>query len=591
VFYKNLWLAIDPILQPRDLTWPPDIHLSYLLFNQKMDDRYETCKDTEESSQGSTPPSSPIVDVENLVSRAKSILSELEAFRDRLKTLRKEGEVDIAHYRAVLRSELASLEKLTQRPESESKNHVARSSNLPYMETIWSTAKGSLDTTALLKRVYFDIRIGDATAGIKPKSVRNSPSSKHKKSSQPIIIDAITDNGRLWTKVSLATNARLLFDLAKEGWVSENSDDDDDDDQGRLGDRGDDDPQIPLVKTAKQLSKAAKAFRAQTHIPKIQLVLPHIQLGETPEVDRIIDNCRQYGVTILCGEDMQPPPELETALKLMAPDPRSSFSDVLNIDCTILLALVSEFSHAKVSKEPWFHSALQRQVEIEDNENLLPSLLYPTLGSHQLVCTSEAAKRMREIVDTIGTPSEKARTSIFMGDDGSKTRVELLKELQEWSAYLLPSDLQLPIQVVEYNEHECKLSLSNEAIAASEGMTAINQSVFLYGWSTGRTTISSNRTVIRELESQLGNYENLDDNVWPKIWLCPTARSLVGKEKRGAERKATKPWPLPDPLRREAQRRNGLDVLGIREGRKVEDLRPDGYDYEDVIAAKLNSLR
>ena len=276
----------------------------------------------------------------------------------------------------------------------------------------------------------------------------------------------------------------------------------------------------------------------------------------------------------------------------MAPDPISSFSETLNIDCTILLALVSEFSHAKVSKEPWFHTALQRQVEIEDNENLLPSLLYPALGSHKLVCTYEAANRMREIVDTIGTPSEKARTAIMMGDDTSKTQEQLVQEVQQWSAYTVPAEWQLPIPIVDQNANDCQSNLSQQAQSAGESMTAINRSVFLYGWATGRTTITSNRSVVKQIENDLEKFENLDDSVWPSIWLCPTARSLVGKEKRGEKKEAKSDTKrLPDPLRREHQRRNGLDILSIREGREVEDLRPNGYPCEDVIAAKLASER
>ena len=118
--------------------------------------------------------------------------------------------------------------------------------------------------------------------------------------------------------------------------------------------------------------------------------------------------------------------------------------------------------------------------------------------------------------------------------------------------------------------------------------------MFLYGWGSGNTTITSNRTVVKQIEGGLDKYEDLNESTWPSIWLCPTARSLVGKEKRGAKRKEERQkgvWPLPDPLRREEQRRNGLDVLSLREGHEVQDLRPAGYDYSDVIAAKNASRR
>ena len=221
----------------------------------------------------------------------------------------------------------------------------------------------------------------------------------------------------------------------------------------------------------------------------------------------------------------------------MTPNPFEGFSETLNIDCTILLALVSDFSHAKVAKEPWFHTALQRQVEIEDSENLLPELLYPAFGSHKMACTEEAAYRMCEIVDTIGTPSEKARTAVIMGDDTTKSQQQLVAELQEWSTYPVPSDWQLPITVVHQNANDCQNNLPPQAKPVGKRLTSINQSVFLFGWATGQTTITSNRTVVKQIENDLEKSDDLNDSVWPKIWLCPTARSLVGKEKRGEKSK------------------------------------------------------
>jgi hypothetical protein len=177
-------------------------------------------------------------------------------------------------------------------------------------------------------------------------------------------------------------------------------------------------------------------------------------------------------------------------------------------------------------------------VEIEDSENLLPALLYPALGNRKMMCTEEAAHRMREIVSTIGTPGEKARTAILMGDDACKTQQMLVQDLQEWSTYTVPSDWELPISVVDRNENDRHETLPPQAKPVCQNMTAINQSVFLYGWASGQTTITSNRTVVKQIENDLEKFDDLDESVWPKIWLCPTARSLVGKEKRGGKKSA-----------------------------------------------------
>jgi hypothetical protein len=208
-------------------------------------------------------------------------------------------------------------------------------------------------------------------------------------------------------------------------------------------------------------------------------------------------------------------------------DPFATFTSTLNIDCTILLALVSDFSHCSVTTEPWFHRALKRQVEIEDEENLLPNLLYPALADRNLICTDEAARRMREIVDTIGTAGEKERTRLFMGDT-EMTVEELRKELEKQSRFQVPESLRLPITTQVPEEEATTLPASADAV--KQQLTSINQSVFLHGWAKGVTTVTSNRTVVKQIENILAK-EASDEKEWPLIWLCPTARSLVGKEK------------------------------------------------------------
>jgi len=537
----------------------------------------------------------------DLISRAKTLLSELEAFRHRLRDLRQEGNVELGHFRGTVQSELSMLQRLSDKPESGSTQHIARSSNLPFLETVWNTAKNSKEVAALQKKIYASSDAKSLSQGMRQVRLNGSGTRARSAKENAVIVDAITDAGKTWTKVSLITNSRLLFDLAKQGWDSGGSDSEDEHGTFSTSDGLDDDTDVPLLRTAKELTRAAQQFRVRTQTPKVHIVLPRIQPGEVHEVDAVLEGCRAAGAVLHCGEGLKDVPGLDIALPAMAPDPFESFSDSLNIDCTILLALVSEFSHAKVSKEPWFHTALRRQVEIEGNENLLPSLLYPAMANHPLVCTQEAASRMREIVNTIGTVSEKARTKIMMGDDTSKPHTTLVAEMQEWSAYEVPLTWRLPIKIIDQNEHACQSSLPPEAQRVSENMTAINRSVFLHGWAAGRTTITSNRTVVKQLEGGLQAFHaSLSDTAWPRIWLCPTARSLVGKEKRGAAKKDeiargakehTGAWPLPDPLRREEQRRNGLDVLSMREGHVVEDLRPNGYSYDDVLAAKNAARR
>ncbi|KAH9838119.1 Protein of unknown function (DUF1308) [Teratosphaeria destructans] len=478
--------------------------------------------------------------LEDLIARANIILREIDALCAHLQRLRQDGKVDIASFRSNVKSELNMLTRLQSRPGGESRSHVARSSNLPFLERIWITVKKSKGVVSIGKRIYPDSEVKSLSQNMRRINIaRTDHNTAGLK--KGIIVDAVLDEGKTWVKVSLITNQRLLFDLAKQGWVSDGSDSDFDGD----GDDGQSDPDpdsshdVPLVRTARALARAAKCFRVRTRIPQAVLILPRVREGETAEIDSMLQTCRAFGTTLMCGDDGEKAPTIEEALPSIAPSPLDSLSHVLNIDCTVLLAIVSDFSHGKVTEQPWFHSGLRLQVELEDKENLLPSLLYPVLTGHPLVCTKEAAKRMREIVETIGTASEKARTAVLFGDSTSKSPPELVQEMQGWSAYDVPSDLQLPIKVIDQNENDCLSRLPSQVVNANKGITGfspINNSVFLYGWASGCTTITSNRSAVTQLHAHLEQFEDLEDDVWPNLWLCPTARSLVGKEKRGVKK-------------------------------------------------------
>ncbi|KAF1819799.1 uncharacterized protein K489DRAFT_390464 [Dissoconium aciculare CBS 342.82] len=525
----------------------------------------------------------------DLTARAEIILSELEAFRRYLRQIKQEQHIELAQFRNSVTSELSMLGRLASKIDEESTSHNARSSNLPFMETVWLHAKRSRNLVALRKRLYYNSNgktLSEAMAhvGLNPQK----PKKRGLKDSS-VTVDAITEAGLKWVKVSLVTHTRLMFDLAKQGWTG--TSDDEYSDYGSDDEDGDTD--IPLLKTTKELCQAATCLRVRTRKPQVHLLLPRVTMGQSAEVDAIVESCRKAGAIVCCGKDTSHIPELQDAFVNMVPPLKPIVSDIANIDCTILLALVSDFSHAKVSKEPWFHPALKREVEIEGDENLLPSLLYPALGNRKLVCTHEAAVRMREIVDTLGTPTEVARTRILMGDDNADDQPGLVKSMQELSAYDVPSEWRIPVVIVDQNENDCQSKLPAEAVLAGSKMTPINKSVFLYGWALGCTTITSNRAAVKQIENSLQQHIDLDDSVFPSLWLCPTARSLVGKERRGAKKEDGRETArrLPDPLRREQQRRHGLDLLSQRAGHEVEDLRPQGYDCADVIEAKKASTK
>jgi hypothetical protein len=197
----------------------------------------------------------------------------------------------------------------------------------------------------------------------------------------------------------------------------------------------------------------------------------------------------------------------------------------------------------RVDPEDWHNRSISRQRELEKEDPLLPGSVWPACGARTLLCTREAAVRMQEIVDTIGTETEKKRATLVLNLDNNAllSRNQRLEEFQKLSDYAIPLEWKLPIEIVDI-EMTCIMSkLPRVAEKVSEVLISINRAVFLFGWSASMTTLSSNGTVAKEIEVVIER-ENMSakesdgqfssgDTKGPDIWLSPSARSLVGKMK------------------------------------------------------------
>jgi len=455
---------------------------------------------------------------------------------------------------------------------------MLRSSNLPFYSAIWEAAKESKGLVAFHKRFYWGEQQTRAT--------------KRTSEKRCALVDVVAHDGDEWIKVSTITEQRLLFELAKARWeVADSSSDEADyeendgegkkideesrengikertESQGNVENRweekdaddatangirkglkslvyDDDLSRMELVRTANDLYRASVAHRIHYRYPQVRFVLPKISNPAPPELMLLFDRIRSTGAIIdpgpqaSSGASMD---ELKTMIfPCLLPSPHPPLTDTLNIDCTILLALVSDLSHAANHPiQENYNAAIKRQIELETRQHLLPSSLWPAIANKKLVCTEEAADRMREIVDTIGTPKERARTEILLADPQThvhpQDRDRLCDAFATYSDHSIPSTLLLPIKIVPSpNPLSITAAISTHALPQGAQhiatlMTPINRSVFLYGWLHGFTTVTSNRTVAKMIESEIEKEGRGERG--PEIWLREPARSLLGREK------------------------------------------------------------
>lgn len=510
----------------------------------------------------------------SLVNKCRRLLGEIDALQSMLnRNLRNPQLVEVRSLRSNVLSELRMLEKLSKKVHEVSAPadgetgshddeaelrllHALRSSNLPFYEAVWNVAKNTCTgLVAFGKRFYWDGGAQHGGKGPEESQAKKKPSHDKRKS---VFVDIVADDGEEWVKVSTISETRLLFEMAKKGWeadsenegegeartVLRNYDDDDSDSHD------DDDDEVELIKLARDMRKAAHAVRIRYKHPRLRFVIPKIDEGESPEIDDLLKETRSYGITVNCGgdiarahtEDTESPEHAaveEGELSQLLPSPFKRFTSTLNVDCTLLLAMVSDLSHYKdVTLSPFHHKAIFRQVEVEKQRPLLPTELWPAMTAHDLVCTEEAARRMREIVDTIGTNAERKRTQLMMGDApfNDCDTTSLLDKFQELSDYEVPSGWKIPIRTVKAKSAiegaRDQGTLPPVSRKVAEVLSDINYSVFMYGWSTGVTTISSNRTVVKQIETIIEEHRNGDEDLeGPPVWVCETARSLAGKDK------------------------------------------------------------
>ncbi|CZS99365.1 hypothetical protein WAI453_008202 [Rhynchosporium graminicola] len=458
----------------------------------------------------------------NMQRRCQMLLEELAKFQAHLRELKKETRVEVRVFKGGLQSEMKSIDKLAKaNPESPRTKHGLRSSNFQFYASVWSTAKTCTSIIGLLKKFYWPPSqkhlsvTGDSQV---PLAIRKENHA---------LVDIVSQDGLEWIKVSSVTEKRIIWDLAKAGWVGSDSESDD-----GLDPIDDDDEPEGLLKQVEALIKASRATLVRNRHPKIKLILPRIRsTPDSKDVSNIISKIRDLGVAVYTSDEISEPPPLDEAILRMAAERFNTFSETLNIDCTILLAFASDLSHGRVEPEHWHNKAISRQIDTEAKDQLLPNNLWPACGSKKMVCTRHAAVRMQEIVETIGTETERKRTKLLMSEDPSRSPEDILVEFQSLTDYPVPKDWALPIQIVDVDIPSIMTSLPPVAEKVAETLTLINQYVFLYGWSNDLTTVSSNGSVAKGMENIIEMHREDETTLGPDVWLSQSSRSLVGKEK------------------------------------------------------------
>ena len=237
---------------------------------------------------------SSVNSVESLLSECHSLYSSICDFQSYVTSTNK--DVDLHTFRNAVASELKSVQRLARSdPCAPHVEHALRSTNLPFLQAVWDTAKGCQGLTTLSKRFF-------------PGSQSSSQSRLGMKG---ISVDVVAHEGLEWVKISTVKDYGLLHALARAGWESGSENEDDQapkvsvqspdlDYAGNLMTLKEEDKpgEIDLVRTISKLTKIAKTTKVKYRHPSVRVVLPKIVEGSQPAVDRIIRSIRATGAVV-----------------------------------------------------------------------------------------------------------------------------------------------------------------------------------------------------------------------------------------------------------------------------------------------------
>lgn len=421
-----------------------------------------------------------------------------------------------------------------------------RFTNLPAVERNWNIVKRCCDIVSLEQSVPRVPRLG-----VKEDGGLVVVAAQHRRggggAADMAFVHAVVDGGAEWLRVVSKDEKRVLMELAGGGWDWEWEDSGGEGERGgEIGEEEDDDDDdaelfedVPLLRTAKELVDTARRYWHEYRRPRIRILLTRIEEGRSKDVDRVVRKMRRAGggdisVTVDCVNSAWLSGEhslgIDEAVMNLVPAGFDRLGATVLLDTSVLIAMASDISHSSVEIQPWHSIDCKTQARDEANGiNFLSLQAYPPLQERQLVCTKEAVQHFNDIIITIGSPTELERARVLF-ESGPE-------EFQKLSIHPVPGDLMLPVQVLQEETDLYAQDLVDRgelpavAVQVQKHLLGVsgNRATHLYGWRSGKTVVTSNRSVANKLVRIVENSLDKDYEGGPRIFTLPYNRALSTK--------------------------------------------------------------
>ncbi|KAL2201975.1 hypothetical protein CC79DRAFT_1373613 [Sarocladium strictum] len=317
----------------------------------------------------------------------------------------------------------------------------------------------------------------------------------------------VVDGGYEWIQVRLLQPRRLVEQMTQSGWSW---------DTYKRGDvvPFDEWEDIALTKRLKQLVAAAKRNLHDFRRPRIRLVLPLIVRQDHPDYDILFEQYTNI------DPDVQVTIEDRDSLFLRSPlpanfianllgDPLADLTATVTLEHTVLIDLISDLTHCRLEPQPWQVLTTRSQIEEENSHEggWMAKWLYSSLPGRRLVITKAGAKHLYQILETVGTETEKERARLLVphpGEQRAITDEEARSRFQALSIHRLPDNFQIPVDVqtdadrlndekIAAEVEAARISNDNTLQQPSSILQDNHRATVLSAWRQGHTIVTSNR--------------------------------------------------------------------------------------------------
>ncbi|RDX52586.1 hypothetical protein OH76DRAFT_169551 [Lentinus brumalis] len=243
--------------------------------------------------------------------------------------------------RDAVRRDLDVLEKFLNAPESASA--PALSTNAPYLISVWNEVLHASPPIVTIMRTFVE---GDQPAHVPRRGSRKPPGVK---------VDVVSEGGRRWVRVNTTKNSRLLAEFREIDSYMTESDEEEDDGTGRpsLAPKEFDNSILRVGRSLLEAARRNPGPGTDTP-PSITLRLTRLDPSPVdrkdydPRIAQTIHTLRDMGIDVQLGD--RDPAQLPKVSP--APVRRLEPTIRVNLDLSILIALVSDITHSPLPSSP-----------------------------------------------------------------------------------------------------------------------------------------------------------------------------------------------------------------------------------------------